>query len=337
MNKKRVTLFLKNSGIVIIVPLVVYFFMEMACMLIADAHVISSWLEINNLIKTTCVMTFSAIALSLNMSAGRMDFSLGAQQMAACVVGGNIAFSLGLGPIGVLAMCILFGVAAGSVVGILFVVTKIPSMVLGIGMALIYECIAFAWSFNGFQLYGKSDMAILGSTQFELAALAAVIIIFYFVFSYIKFGYHYRAIQGSQVVAKSMGINVYVNCVVCYGIAGGLIAASGVFDTSYTGVLASTMGLASTATTFTAMLAVFVANYLSRFTNRAVALAVGALTVRILSYGLIILQLPNPAVVAINYICLLLFLVFQGYMARKKIKDARNLRRGEACRAGNTA
>ena len=38
MNKKRVTLFLKNSGIVIIVPLIVYFFMEMACMLIADTH-----------------------------------------------------------------------------------------------------------------------------------------------------------------------------------------------------------------------------------------------------------------------------------------------------------
>lgn len=315
---------------IIAIPVVVYLLMELICIIFADAHIISSKLEVDNLIKTTCVMTFSAIALSLNMSGGRMDFSLGAQQMVACVVGGNIAFSLGLGPIGVLGFCILFGVIAGTIVGCLFVITRIPSMVLGVGMALIYECIAFAWSFNGFQLYGKGDMVVLGTVEFEFIALVIIVLIFYFVFSYTKFGYHYRAIQGSQMVAKSMGINIFINCIVCYAISGGLIAASGVFNTAYTGSLASSMGLASTGTTFTALLAVFVANYLGQYTNRAIALFIGALTVRILSYGLITLQLPAPAVEVVNYVCLLLFLVYQGYIVRKNDNDMRRVRCKEA-------
>lgn len=324
--------FIKNIMRIMAVPLMVYLFMELVCMIFMGSHVISSKLEMDNLIKTTCVMTFSAIALSMNMSAGRMDFSLGAQQMVACVVGGNIAFSLGLGPVGVLAFCILSGAIAGTAVGCLFVITRIPSMVLGVGMALIYECIAFTWSFNGFQLYGKSNMTVLGTVQFELIALLAIVIIFYCIFSYTKFGYHYRAVQGSQLVAKSMGINIFKNCIICYAISGGLIAAAGVFNTAYTGSLASSMGLTSTSTTFTALLAVFVANYLGQYTNRAIALFIGALTVRILSYGLIVLQLPAPAVDVANYVCLLLFLVYQGYAARKYVDDARKERYTEAAK-----
>ena len=44
------------------------------------------------------------------------------------------------------------------------------------------------------------------------------------------FGYKRRAIRGNQKLAVDSGINIYINCLICYAMAGALVAVSGVFD-----------------------------------------------------------------------------------------------------------
>lgn len=329
MREKR-NIKIKNIGIVLGAPCLVYLLMELMLMLFFDTHLITSKLEAINLVKTTCSMACAAMALSINMCCGRMDFSLGAQQMIACVAGGTLAYQLGFGPIGVVITIVLAGMLAGGLVGALFVITRIPSMVLGIGMALIYECISFAISVNGFQLYGHSEMRILGTVEFEVIATVIAVLLFYIVFSHTRFGYHYRSIQGSQTVARSMGIDIFKNCIICYALSGGFMAMAGLFDTAYKGIIMSEMGLVSTAGTFTALFPVFVANFLDRYVDRSVALLIGALTVRILSYGLVVCQISAPMVTVVTYICLLMLLAVQGVYAKHKEKETRKNRRMEA-------
>lgn len=311
-------------------PVGIYLVMEALCLAFMDTHMITSTLEITNVIRNTCIMTCAAFALSMNMSCGRMDLSLGAQQMVACIIGGNIALSLGFSAVGVMLTCMVSGMLAGLFVGGLFIITRVPSMVLGIGMALVYECICFAYDYNGFQLYGKPDMVILGDYQFQTLVVVLVIIGFFILFDYSKFGYHYRSIRGSQTVAISMGINVFTNCLFSYAIAGAMTGLAGVFSTSYEGILSSEMGLASTGAAFTALFPIFIANFLSNYINRSFAMFFGALTVTIISYGLNILSLPSPAVTVVNYVCLLLFLLSQGVNRQLKKKKAFALRKEES-------
>ena len=238
-NNKSHMLRLKNIGMLVLVPLAVLIVMECVSFLVSGKHVISSRVEHYNLAKTTVQLALTALALSLNMSTGRMDFSLGAQQMIGCIVGGNLALRLGWGPAGVIVLSVAFGALSG----LLFILTRIPSMVLGIGMALIYECICFAFSVDGLQLYGRTGMSILNDVWFQLLILAIVLTFYIIINARTKFGYHYKAIRGSQRIALSMGVNVNLNCLVCYTLAGGTIALAGVFSTAYNGVLASTMGM----------------------------------------------------------------------------------------------
>ncbi len=312
-NNKSHMLRLKNIGMLVLVPLAVLIVMECVSFLVSGKHVISSRVELYNLAKTTVQLALTALALSLNMSTGRMDFSLGAQQMIGCIVGGNLALRLGWGPAGVIVLSVAFGALSGLLVGLLFILTRIPSMVLGIGMALIYECICFAFSVDGLQLYGRTGMSILNDVWFQLLILAIVLTFYIIINARTKFGYHYKAIRGSQRIALSMGVNVNLNCLVCYTLAGGTIALAGVFSTAYNGVLASTMGMGSTSLAFTALLPVFVSFFLGRYTNSAVALTVGALSARLISVGLVQIAVPDPAVTVINYICLTVFLLVSNF------------------------
>ena len=303
----------KNILICIAVPIIVYAIMEAITMIVKGSHVISSITEFNNLVKNTIQMALTAFALSLNMSSGRMDFSLGAQQMIGCIIGGNIAIRLGLGYMGVILFSIVFGAAAGFVVGTLFVRLRIPSMILGIGMALVYECLCFAFSVDGLVIFGKSVQRPLNSISVQLAVMSIVLFIMIILYQYTGFGYHYVSIQGSQRIAKNMGINVFGNCLVCYTLAGALIALSGVFSAAYTGSIASKMGLGSAGLAFSALLPVFMCALLARYTSIPVALLIGSLSAKIINAALIQLALPNPAVTVINYVIILIFLLISNY------------------------
>jgi ribose transport system permease protein len=129
--------------------------MEIICRAKMGRHVFNTALDVQNYVRNVGISACTALALSYNLGHGRFDLSLGAQRMLVAIIGGNLAIKLGLGAPGIILFALAFGFIAGSLVGLLFVAIRIPAMVLGVGMGLVYECIAFAGSESlGLQLYG---------------------------------------------------------------------------------------------------------------------------------------------------------------------------------------
>ena len=146
--------------------------MEVIAQIFTGSHVISSALDIRNLIRSAGISSAIAFALSMNITSGRMDLSLGAQRVAATILGGVVAESLGLGGIWVLIFALIFGTVLGAVVGVLYVTLRIPPMVLGIGMACIYECFGFAATDGvGLRLVGTEGVALLSNMNFTLSLI----------------------------------------------------------------------------------------------------------------------------------------------------------------------
>ena len=157
---------IKGALITLAFPLLIWLLMEVLCLAVMGEHVIGSTLDFNNYIRSVGISACIALALSFNLGSGRFDLSLGGQRMVATIVGGNIALAMGWGSVGVILCALASGLLFGTLVGFVFVTFRVPPMVLGIGMALIYECVAFASSdANGLQLFGKgcdslSDMTV---------------------------------------------------------------------------------------------------------------------------------------------------------------------------------
>ena len=318
MNIKQ---YIYKAAYVVSVPLVVGLIMEILVYMQTGGHLISSILDIRNLIRDLGVTAIIAFALSLNLGSGRFDLSLGAQRLVATIIGGNIAVRLGFSGVGLLLMAILIGLLAGFVVGMIFIVFRIPPVILGLGMAMIYESVAFAGSAGkGLQLFGVPNIEMLVDPNFTLIVLGLGTLFVFVLFTFTKFRYEMQAMRGSQKIAKTSGINVFRHVVICYTLAGGLVAISGVFSAAFTGSLAPVLGMTSNSAVIAMTFPMFIGTYLARRTNIAVGIISGSLTIKLFGIGMTALQISNALNTVIN---MFLFIAFLAFLANQHIPALR--------------
>ena len=313
---------IKKVVITLAFPLVMFLLMEAVCLLFRGSHVISSFLDLKNLIRNIGASCTIAYALSFNLGSGRFDLSLGAQRLIATTLGGLIALQLGFTGIGLLVMAIIFGLLAGALVGLVFILTRVPPMVLGIGMGLIYESIAFAGSDSkGLSLFGVAGVEILADINFTIAVVLIAAMLIIVLIGYTKFGYQMRAIQGSQRIAQASGINIFRHAFLCYTMAGGLVSVSGVFSAAFEGGMATAMGFTSNALVMANAFPMFLGGYLSRWSNQAIGILIATVTLRIFAAGMSVLNLKSELASTIDMFAFMTFLVFlanQNFFRHKK-------------------
>ena len=216
MEKKSRNIQAKSLLQTIAVPLIVWIIMEMIARTGAGTGVITNSADIKTFFRNLVSTIAFALAISTNLNCGRMDLSLGSQMYAGTIFGGNLALTMGWGGIGMLLCSMVIGGLCGLVTGILFVNMRILPMVLGLGMTLIFECICFMINNQqGVTVYGKPGIETLSNVNFIIIVALLLILVATYLFQYSRFGYRYRAIQGSQKLAADSGIKIYTNCILC--------------------------------------------------------------------------------------------------------------------------
>lgn len=309
--------FIFNTIHVLTLPVLMFMIMEILVFLKTGGHLITTVLDLRNLFRDLGISTIIAFALSLNLASGRFDLSLGAQRLIATIIGGNIAISLGFNGVGVLVTVILCGLFAGFLVGMTFVVFRVPPVVLGLGMAMIYESIAFALSEGkGLQLFGVKNIGNLIDPTFTMIVLALATLFVFVLFTYTKFRYEMQAMRSSQKIAIDSGINVFRHVVICYALAGGLVGISGIFSAAFTGSLAPQLGMTSNSAVIAMTFPMFIGIYLSRRSNVAIGILLGTLTLKFFSIGLVALKLSNSLN---STITMFLFIGFLAFLANEDI------------------
>ncbi|TCK92496.1 ribose transport system permease protein [Natranaerovirga hydrolytica] len=317
--------YIHKSALIVLVPLVVGLIMEVIVYMQTGGHLIGSMLDVRNLVRDIGTTAIIAFALSLNLGSGRFDLSLGAQRLVATIIGGNIALRLGFNGTGLLLMAILIGLVAGFIVGMIFITFRVPPVILGLGMAMIYESIAFAGSGGrGLQLFGASDIGMLVNPNFTMMVLGIATAFIFVLFTFTKFRYEMQAMRGSQKTAKNSGINVFRHVVICYTIAGGLVAIAGVFSAALDGALNPVLGMSSNSAVIAMTFPMFIGTYLSRRSNMAIGIISAALTVRLFSVGLASLHISSALNTTINMV---LFIGFLAFLANRHIPDLRKRER----------
>lgn len=337
-NNKAINI-IKKIGIALALPVAMLIIMELLVTVFADGHVISSALDVKNMVRGAGIAAAIAFALSMNLTSGRMDLSLGSQRVVSTIVGGVVANMLGLSGVWVLVFAVIFGFIFGSIVGILFVSLRIPPMVLGIGMACIYECIGFvATDGVGLRLVGTDGVEVLSDMNFTIIVLAIIVVLMLIFMTYTRFSYKFRAVRGSQKIAQNAGINVFVNVAICYTVAGALVAVSGVLDTAFAGAMKATMGLTSNGTVMQNMFAMMIGcTFLSRYINQSIGIVSAAVALKIMSMGLTCFNLSDATSGVVNMAIFIAFLVFQAnsYKFKQAKTDKARIAEAKAYKAAN--
>ena len=208
-----------------------------------------------------------------------------------------------------------------------FIGLRVPPMVLGVGMALIWEVIPYVVSGGkGLNLFGSTGMEILTESWFQILVVVLMAVLVFFLMNFTRLGYETKAVQGSQFIAKNSGINIFRHAVECYALAGGLVAIAGVLDVSYTTQMAANLGNTSNGVVTANMFVMILGGYIGERTDSSVGIITAAFTLQIFKYGLSLLELSDPLISVINMLVFIGFLVFQANRHKVSLAKARKAR-----------
>lgn len=289
-------------------PLITFLFFFLLCAALGIPG-FASTSNLSTVFRTTVYNSFITWAFAFNLGNGRFDFSLGAVMVLSNIIAAQLTEMLGLNALGMLGMFILSGLFLGAISGLLYIILQVPPMVSSIGITMIFEAFTFILTGgNGIIMIGRNDLLVFASyPNLYLLCLAGLIVVIY-ISRYTAFGHHFRALGSGQAVCVSVGINEKKHAVLCYILAGGLMACAGIINFSILGTCQTKTGLSSSSYMMNAFLPMFIGMALGRYTDRNFGILIGALTQALITSGFTKLGMTSTLQSVLNAIIVLGFL-----------------------------
>lgn len=320
MNQSKMKNIGKAIAISAVLPIAVYLLFTLLCAMLGKTG-FNTWSNMQVVLRTAIYNGFIAWAFSFNMLNGRFDFSIGSVMVLSTMIGADLAVKLGVGPIGMLVLFVITGLVLGCISGILYVLLKVPSMVCSIGVTMVYEALTFTLTGgNGVILIGRDDLLVFASSPYIYILCVIGLAVVIFLSRCTIFGYNFNALGMGQSVCVSVGIREKRHAILCYVLAGGLMACAGIINFSILGTCQPKTGLSSSSYMMSAFLPMFVGSAIGRFSDRNIGILIGALIQALITSGFTQMGLSSTLQSVLNAVIVLAFLFVEtnGYKIGEK-------------------
>ncbi len=285
----------KKSGIKVGIILAIVVAGALAFNAAFDGRFLSS----SNLVVLTShaiIPTFVAWGMCFVFACDYTDMSIGAVIVLAANMAGD--FGLRFGFPGIILGGILTGMALMTLNFLIFVYTKIPAWIAGIGMAMIYEAIGMFYS-NSKVAAGETipqldgTMRLLGRPPFIYIIFVIGLILAYVIYNRTEIGLNIRSLGNGIKLSESMGINTAKTIIMVGIICGFFVGCSAFLNESFNARLSIKTGLTSLSMIFQPMAGYMLASVLSNKINLMVGVPICSLLVYTIFNVLTFLGVPS--------------------------------------------
>jgi len=300
-----------NTLVTIGVPLGIYLVLKGIIAAAGDTPEFFSKQEWLTLAYNTVYYGFIALAVSYNLTSGRFDFSVGATIILSVIAGGTLAEMVGGGPLVMLLFMMVTGMVLGTLNGMVYVTLRLPAMVISLGMAMLFEAIAYGLNDSkGLRLIGRGDLLIFAKWPNNVILMICVLVVLIYLLNFTKFGYNTNSLRTGQKNAVDVGVNEKRNTIACYVIAGALLGMAGAVYFSNFGFIQPKTGLASLPFIMDAFLPMFIGVSLAKYSDKNIGTFVGAFIQASIYQAFIALGFSISVQQALTGAIVLVFLVY---------------------------
>jgi ribose transport system permease protein len=225
----------------------------------------------------------------LTFVVGSMNFSAGAVVLCSTLIGGNLTNLTGTGIVGLVAFTMATAILLSALTGFLYNKLRIPSIVLTIGLVLVFEALPRLFFEGGVIIPGK--LTYLATPPHNYIILAVVLIVFHIIYNNTAFGHNLRAIGNNQEIANKVGLDSDKVKFASFVLSGVFLGIAAVLYGSSNGEVRNVAALGSMSIMMDAFMGVFLATFLSRFCNLSISILVSAFTMKMISNGFVAMGL----------------------------------------------
>lgn len=312
--------FLINTLKVIMLPVIVYLIFLVICF-----ERFSNWNCIYTIFIQTIIPTITAYAIAYGNICGVFDFTIGSRLVISGVIGGLLAAQYGFA--GIILGAIISAIVVGIITGVLNWWLKIPSLVLTMGLAMVFEIVGskLAGHYGFVQIDNK--YAIFGSSPNIVIIFLLSAVLFYFIFNHTVFSFHMRAVGSNEAVAKNSGIKT--DLVKCKSFVYGsvFIGIAAILTLSQSGSVGAQTSLGSVTIMFKPLISVLLALVLQRICDLTVGIFIAQFTLNIIFIGLIAVGLPDTFQnVVLGFFLLVVMILFENSGRLEELKEKKAAR-----------
>lgn len=264
------------------------------------------------------ITTVGAIGFYFVMDMGLFDFSIGANIILSAVVGCQLASNFGLGYPGLVIGSIVTGAIVGLCNGYFYIKLRIPSMIVTVGLALIYESVA-NYLAGGVEQTLPSNLRAFGQMPGNVILALITFVVAWLILNYTKFGTYTYAIGSDEFVAKNMGINVDKFKVLAFILSGAFFGAMAILTISYGSSIVAQTGMASMSRNFIPTMGCFFGLAFMKYGIPLQAIILGEIIVNIFYFGFSSLGAPTAIQDLFSGLALLIIITFTTKVTKGEI------------------
>lgn len=266
-------------------------------------------------LQTSLIYAVGGCGLYFICVMGLWDFSIGANVVLSSVLACYYAQNLGY--VGLILAPVICGTLIGLLNGIVYIKLHIPSLIVTVGLALIYESLS-VFATRGQEQILNSSARAFGSYP---ANLVLALFAFFFcglIIKYTKIGTYTYAIGSNEFVAKNMGVNVKKYKVVAFVLCGFFVGIMSVLTISYGTSMTAASNLSSMGRNFTPLMGTFFGMAFRKYGKPITAIVIGEFIISLIFNGFVALGAPSTVQNVVTGAALLLIVT----LTTKPVKGA---------------
>lgn len=267
-------------------PVIVYLVFLVICF-----ERFSNWNCVYTIFLQSIIPTITAYAVAYGNICGIFDFTIGSMLVISGVVGGLLAAEYGMA--GMILGALVSAVVVSAITGILNWILRIPSLVLTMGLTMIFEIVGtkLAGHYGFVQI--DTRYAVLGSSPNIVIVFIISAVLFYFIVNHTVFSYHMRAVGSNETIAKNSGIKTDVVKWKSFLYGGIFIGIAAILTLSQSGSVGAQTSLGSVTIVFKPLISILLALVLQRICNLTFGIFIAQFSLNIIFIGLIAAGLPD--------------------------------------------
>ncbi len=243
------------------------------------------------IVSQSLIPTIVGFAMTFSMTTGLFELSAGTQIVFNAIIGAQIGAVFGTP--GMIIGALAVGVIMGSLMGGIYTLLRIPSMVVSMGMVMILEIICIKITGQGYVTI-LPEVGAFFKFPNTLIIFIGVAAVFHVLYYYTKFSFDAKTIGNNELLAKTMGVNVKLTKFKTYAVGGLFFGIAGILELCYANSISVSNNLSTLALCFKPMMGVMLGlSFKSFFDNMVVNIFVGELSIAMIFTGLIAMGVPS--------------------------------------------
>lgn len=257
--------------------------------------------------RQSVLPTLITWAICNNMTLDVWDFSPGAVIAISGLIGGRLANQLNWGIFGLILCITVCSVICAMVMFFIYHFARIPSMVTGLALMLIWETLT-AILYDGEGVKIARNMTYFGKAPGIFYLLGVMWVIIYVLNNKTRFGYNVRSVGNGTAIACNIGVSLTKTRFQSFIVLGIFLGAASVVNISVSSTVKPLLNMATSNTAFDAIMGVFLGRYLARYCDLTIGTALGAFTMKMLGAGLLAIGLDSQLQQVATGLFLLVFI-----------------------------